>query len=115
MISTSQQIKGHETHIATLTIPLLKHRLYPFVAIASAGLTVRYGGLDGPSKITEPRHPGMAEQITPRTAVAGYDPALADVNLSPLPIELGLGDVAAFGEPFKAFQAGAEHRGMNTD
>jgi hypothetical protein len=33
------------------------------------------------------------------------------MDLSPLPIELGLGDVPALGEPFKAFQAGAEHRG----
>jgi hypothetical protein len=31
--------------------------------------------------------------------------------LRPLPIEFGLGDVTALGEPFKSFQARAEHRG----
>jgi len=42
----------------------------------------------------------MTEQIPTRAAIAGYGAALADVNLGALPIELGLGDVAALGEPF---------------
>ena len=40
----------------------------------------------------------MAQQIAPWAAVAGYGAAVADVRLSTLPVELGLGDVAAIGE-----------------
>jgi len=42
----------------------------------------------------------MAQQIAAGAPVAGDGAPVADVCLGTLPIELGLGDVAALGEPF---------------
>jgi hypothetical protein len=95
-----EEIEGEEAHIAALTVALLEDGLDAFVAIAGAGFTVKHGGVHGPAYFSEPSHPGMSEQIPTRTAVAGNGAALADVDLDTLPIEFGLRDISALGEPF---------------
>jgi len=41
----------------------------------------------------------MAQQVVTGAAIEGYGATVEDVDLGALPVELGLGDVAALGEP----------------
>jgi len=51
----------------------------------------------------------MSEQIESTAAIAGHHPALEDVELGALPVELRLGDVAPILQARRIGEALAEH------
>src|SRR5262249_21036156 len=95
MIIEREEIEGEKAHVATVPVALLEDRLNALMPVSRAGFTVKHGRVYRPRERLEPGHARMAQQIAAWAAVARHGAAVADVDLGPLPIELGLGDVAA--------------------
>jgi hypothetical protein len=79
------------------------------MAITGARFTIEYGCLKGPCDLTEPRHTGMPKKIKAPTAVAGGGYAIVYVELGPLAIQLGLGDIPTISQPPGIGESFAEH------
>ncbi len=70
-----------------------ENRVDSLVAAAGAGLAVEHGRAYWPRDVAEPGQAGVADEIEASAAVARDRTATLDVELSPLAVDLRLGDV----------------------